>query len=221
MNDTNNMDSEVSLYQSAPKIHAREVEGSFNTLRRSVVFVLLGLYYFLPWLTWDDRQAILWDLPARKFYILGLTFWPQDFIYMAWLLIIAGIGLFFFTALAGRLWCGYACPQTVWTQVFVWLERIAEGPRSKRLKLDKAPWNSEKILRRCAKQFLWITFSLWTGFIFVGYFTPVRELDDKIIKFAGEITKQYSAHLIGSLSKPLTQEEQWKKLMDEPDPLQD
>ncbi|MGI9290951.1 MAG: cytochrome c oxidase accessory protein CcoG [Gammaproteobacteria bacterium] len=178
------MDNEVSLYQSAPRIHAREIDGLFSRMRKSVVFILLGIYYCFPWLTWDDRQAVLWDLPARKFYIFGLTFWPQDFIYMAWLLIIAGMSLFFFTALAGRLWCGYACPQTVWTQVFVWLERIAEGPRSKRLKLDKAPWSIEKALRRCAKQFLWITFSLWTGFIFVGYFTPVRELDDKIFSLS-------------------------------------
>ena len=95
---------------------------------------------------------------------------------MAWLLIIAGISLFFITALAGRLWCGYACPQTVWTQAFVWMERITEGNRSKRIKLDKAPWGTEKVLRKSAKQVLWISFSLWTGFIFVGYFTPVREL---------------------------------------------
>ena len=170
------MDSNTSLYQSTPKIHAREVEGIFERLRKAAVLALLGIYYIVPWFQWDDRQAILWDLPARKFYILGLTFWPQDFIYMAWLLIIGGICLFFFTALAGRLFCGYACPQTVWTSAFVWMERLTEGNRSKRIKLDKAPWGPEKILRKGAKQFLWISFALWTGFIFVGYFTPVREL---------------------------------------------
>ncbi len=178
------MDSETSLYQSAEKIHAREIDGTFARLRKSAVFMLLGIYYVLPWVTWDGRQAVLFDLPARKFYIFGLTFWPQDFIYMAWLLIIAGISLFFFTALAGRLWCGYACPQTVWTQAFVWLERIAEGNRSRRLKLDKAPWGPEKILRRGFKQFLWIGFALWTGFIFLGFFSPVRELSERIVSLS-------------------------------------
>lgn len=178
------MDSEISLYQSAPKIHAREVDGKFARMRKGTVLLLLGIYYIIPWLNWEGRQAVLFDLPARKFYIFGLTFWPQDFIYMAWLLIIAGISLFFVTALAGRLWCGYSCPQTVWTTAFVWMERIAEGNRSKRLKLDKAPWGPEKIFRKSLKQFLWINFALWTGYTFVAYFTPARELDDKIFNFA-------------------------------------
>jgi len=178
------MDAQQGLYVSAEKIHAREVNGRFERLRIASTVLLLGLYYVLPWITWDDRQAVLFDLPARRFYIFGLTFWPQDFIYMAWLLIIAGVGLFFVTALAGRLWCGYACPQTVWTNAFVWMERLTEGNRSKRIKLDKAPWTGEKILRKSAKQFLWITFSLWTGFIFVGYFTPVRELAPSIVNFS-------------------------------------
>ncbi len=178
------MDAQQGLYVSAEKIHAREVDGSFERLRTASTGLLLGLYYVLPWITWDDRQAVLFDLPARRFYIFGLTFWPQDFIYMAWLLIIGGVGLFFVTALAGRLWCGYACPQTVWTNAFVWMERLAEGNRSKRIKLDKAPWTAEKILRKGAKQVLWISFALWTGFIFVGYFTPVRELAPSIINFS-------------------------------------
>jgi len=178
------MDEQNSLYVSAAKIHAREVDGLFDRLRSVATLVLLGLYYVLPWFTWDERQAVLFDLPARRFYIFGLTFWPQDFFYMAWLLIIAGIGLFLVTALAGRLWCGYACPQTVWTNAFVWLERIAEGNRSKRMKLDKAPWTTEKILRKTAKQILWVSFALWTGFIFVGYFTPVRELAREIVTFS-------------------------------------
>ncbi len=178
------MDAQQGLYVSAEKIHAREVDGRFDRLRSASTILLLGLYYVLPWFTWDDRQAVLFDLPARRFYIFGLTFWPQDFIYMAWLLIIAGVGLFFVTALAGRLWCGYACPQTVWTNAFVWMERLAEGNRSKRIKLDKAPWTAEKILRKGAKQVLWISFALWTGFIFVGYFTPVRELAPEIISFS-------------------------------------
>jgi cytochrome c oxidase accessory protein FixG len=135
----------------------------------------------LPWLSWNGHQLVLFDLPARKFHVFGLTFWPQDFFFLAWLLIMAGLSLFFFTALAGRLWCGYACPQTVWTEVFLWIERKIEGDRNRRMKLDAAPWNGAKIARKSLKQFLWITFALWTGFTFVGFFTPIHEL-------AGEVT---------------------------------
>ena len=178
------MDAQQSLYVSAAKIHAREVDGVFDRLRSATTLLLLGIYYITPWLVWDDRQAVLFDLPARRFYIFGLTFWPQDFFYMAWLLIIAGVSLFFFTALAGRLFCGYACPQTVWTNAFVWMERIAEGKRAKRVKLDKSDWTAEKIARKALKQFLWITFALWTGFTFVGYFTPILELAREIVTFS-------------------------------------
>ena len=170
-----------SFYVAHEKIYPREVKGRYATLRNLAVWVLLGIYYVFPWLTWDDRQAVLFDLPARKFYIFGLTFWPQDFFFMAWLLIIAALCLFFFTAVAGRLWCGYACPQTVWTETFLWMERITEGNHSQRRRLDKGPWTKEKVLRKTAKQVLWIGFALWTGFTFVGYFTPVEELGRKIV----------------------------------------
>jgi cytochrome c oxidase accessory protein FixG len=170
-----------SLYLKEPKIYPREVSGRFDRLRKIAVFVLLGLYYVLPWLTWDGRQAVLFDLPARRFYLLGLDFWPQDFIYLALLLISAGLSLFFFTALAGRLWCGYACPQTVWTEVFLWMERWVEGDRNKQMKLDKAPWSGQKLARKATKQFLWVTFALWTGFTFVGFFTPIRELGASVL----------------------------------------
>lgn len=152
------------------------MKGRFRNLRTAAVLLLLGIFYGLPWLQWHGRQAVLFDLPARKFYIFGLTFLPQDFFYLTWLLIIAALSLFFFTALAGRLWCGYACPQTVWTDAFVWMERITEGNRSQRIKLDNGPWNFNKLWRKSAKQFLWLSFALYTGFSFVGYFTPVREL---------------------------------------------
>jgi len=171
------------LYRAAPKIYPREQDGRFQRLRHTAVVVLLGLYYVMPWLTWNGRQAVLFDLPARRFYILGLTFWPQDFFYLTWLLILAGLSLFFFTALAGRLWCGYACPQTVWTEVFLWMERWTEGDRNKRMKLDAAPWSAEKLARKGGKQALWITFALWTGFTFVGFFTPIRELGPRVLTF--------------------------------------
>ena len=173
-----------ALYRSEDKIYPREIKGRFATLRRLAMFVLLGLFYGGPWLSWAGRQAILFDLPARKFYIFGLTLWPQDFVYLALLLIMLAVCLFFFTALAGRLWCGYACPQTVWTEAFAWIERAIEGDRSKRMKLDKAPWSMSKLGKKATKQFFWITFALFTGMTFVGYFVPIRELAVNLATFS-------------------------------------
>jgi cytochrome c oxidase accessory protein FixG len=173
-----------SYYEAHRKVYPREVRGRFASLRRIAVWVLLGIFYGLVWLQWNGRQAVLFDLPARKFYLFGLTMWPQDFIFLSWLLIIAALSLFFFTAVGGRLWCGYACPQTVWTEAFLWMERWTEGDRAKRIKLDKAPWSAEKLARKSAKQFLWITFAAWTGFTFVGYFSDVRTLGANLLDFS-------------------------------------
>ena len=166
----------AAMYVAAAKIYPREIDGRFSRLRKAAVVLLLGLFYGLAWLDWDGHQALLFDLPARKFHIFGLTLWPQDFLYLTLLLIIAALSLFFFTALAGRLWCGYACPQTVWTELFVWIEQWTEGPRSQRMKLDRAPWTAAKLLRKGSKQLLWLSLALFTGFTFVGYFTPIRTL---------------------------------------------
>ncbi|MDH5178895.1 MAG: cytochrome c oxidase accessory protein CcoG [Gammaproteobacteria bacterium] len=171
------------FYEKHKKVYPREVHGLFATLRVTGVLTLLGLYYLLPWLSWEGHQAVLFDLPARKFYIFTLTFWPQDFIYLAALLIISALALFFFTTLAGRLWCGYACPQTVWTEVFLWMERWFEGDRNKQIKLDNAPMAGGKFLRKSAKHTVWLLFSLWTGFTFVGYFTPITELGQAVLQF--------------------------------------
>jgi cytochrome c oxidase accessory protein FixG len=173
-----------ALYAARQKIYPREIKGRFQRLRVYAVFALLGLYYVLPWIRWGERQAVLFDLPARKFHIFGLTLWPQDFYFLTWLLIIAALALFFFTALAGRLFCGYACPQTVWTETFVWIERWVEGSRTQQMKLARAPLSGEKILRKGTKYFLWFAFALWTGFTFVGYFTPITELAGKIASFS-------------------------------------
>jgi cytochrome c oxidase accessory protein FixG len=173
-----------SLYRKEPKVYPRHVSGRFARLRVIAVWILLGLYYLLPWIKIGGHQSVLFDLPARKFYILGFTFWPQDFIYLALLLVTAGLALFFFTALAGRLWCGFACPQTVWTEVFVMIERWTEGDRQKRIKLDKASWSREKVLRKSSKQILWVTFAAWTGFTFVGFFTPIRELATGVLSMS-------------------------------------
>ena len=170
-----------SLYAAQQKVYPREVTGRFARLRVIAMIALLGLFYALPWAMWDGHQALLFDLPARKFYVFGLTFFPQDFFLLTLLLIIAAISLFFFTALAGRLWCGYACPQTVWTEIFMWMEQLAEGKRQQRMKLDRAPWSLEKIPRKAAKQAMWIPFALFTGYTFVGYFTPVRDLTASVM----------------------------------------
>jgi cytochrome c oxidase accessory protein FixG len=172
-----------ALYVSEAKVYPREVSGLFQRLRHLAVFVLLGLYYGVAWVSIDGQQLVLWDLPARKFHVFGLVFWPQDFIFLALLLVMAGLSLFFFTAMAGRLWCGYACPQTVWTEVFIWMERWTEGDRAKRMKLDAAPWSREKLLRKGSKHLLWAAFALWTGFTFVGYFTPIRDLGARLLPF--------------------------------------
>jgi cytochrome c oxidase accessory protein FixG len=172
-----------ALYESHQKIYPRDVEGRFSRLGTLSGWVLLGLFYGLPFIRWEDHQAILFDLPARKFYLFGLTLWPQDFFYLAALLILAGLTLFFFTALAGRIWCGYACPQTVWTEVFLWIEKKVEGNRNKRIRLDKGNTDTHKIKLKFIKQAIWILFSLWTGFTFVGFFTPIYVLAESILLF--------------------------------------
>jgi len=174
---------EQSLYAQREKIYPREVHGLFARLRTLGVVGLLGIYYLTPWLRWDGHQAILLDLPARKFHIFSLTLWPQDFIYLAFLLIIAGLTLFFVTALAGRIWCGYACPQTVWTEAFLWIERKVEGDRMRQQKLDAMPMSARKFRIKATKQILWLLFAGWTGFTFVGYFTPIIELGQRLLTF--------------------------------------
>ena len=167
---------EQELYKKRQKIYVREVHGIFAALRIAAMVALLGIYYGLPWIKWDGHQAVLFDLPARKFYIFGLTFWPQDFFYLSMLLIIAAISLFMFTALAGRLWCGYACPQTVWTEIYMWIERKIEGVARVQKKRDQGPHDAGYFGIKTAKHAAWLAFSLWTGFTFVGYFTPIQEL---------------------------------------------
>jgi len=165
-------DPTQAVYAEDTKIYPRQVHGTFAQLRLAAVVVLLGIFYGLPWLRWEDHQAVLLDLPARKFYLFGLTLWPQDFIYLAFLLAMAGFCLFFFTSLAGRLWCGYACPQTVWTEIFLWMEHGFEGDRLQQMKLDSSRMSWRKFRIKFTKHTLWIIFSVFTGFTFVSYFTP-------------------------------------------------
>lgn len=166
----------VSFYEKHQKIYPRDVKGWWTTWRWVFVWLTQIIFYGAPWLVWNDRQAILFHLVERKFYLFGLVLWPQDVFYLAVLLIISAYALFLFTAIAGRLFCGYACPQTVYSEIFMWIESRIEGDRNARMKLDKGPLSARKIRLKAIKHLLWIALSLWTGFTLVAYFTPVQEL---------------------------------------------
>jgi cytochrome c oxidase accessory protein FixG len=176
MNAPAQKEAVIKMYAAREEIHPREIAGRYASLRWACVWLTQILFYGLPWLQLHGRQAVLFDLGARKFHLFGLVLWPQDFIYLAGLLIVCAYGLFLVTAVAGRVWCGYACPQTVYTEIFLWIERRIEGKRSARIRLGRQPWTMAKIGKRSAKHLAWGAVALWTGFTFVGYFTPVREL---------------------------------------------
>ena len=168
--------AELDLYQRREKIYTRKIEGFYQRVRLYTGWPLLIGYFLLPWINWDGRQSVWFDLPARKFHIFGLTLWPQDLPLLAFLLIIAAFALFAITTFAGRIWCGYTCPQTVWTTMFMWVEQKTEGSRNQRIKLDKAPWGIAKASKKFAKHVGWLVIALATGATFVGYFSPMREL---------------------------------------------
>jgi len=166
----------VSLYEATKKIYPRTVQGIFAKWRWIMVVLTQLVFYGLPWLEWGQRQAVLFDLGARRFYIFGLVLYPQDFIYLTAILVISAFSLFLFTAIAGRLWCGYACPQTVYSEIFMWVERKIEGDRSARMRLDGEKMSLEKLVKKVYKHLFWLAIAMWTGFTFVGYFTPIKDL---------------------------------------------
>ncbi len=166
----------VSLYAAQKKIYPRSAKGVFANWRILFVIATQLVYFGLPWLQWNGRQAVLFDLVNRKFYLFGLTIMPQDFVYLAALLMCSAFGLFTWTTIAGRLWCGYSCPQTVYTEIMLWIEEKIEGDRNKRIKLDKEPWSLRKLRIKGTSHGIMILFSLWTGFTLVGYFTPMHDL---------------------------------------------
>ena len=166
----------ILLYAPGKKLYPRAIKGSFNTLRWLMVALTQLLYYGLPWITWENRPAVLLNLVERKFYIFGLVLWPQDFIYLTALLLTSAFSLFLFTAIAGRLFCGYACPQTVYTSIFMQIERWIEGDRAQRMRLDTKGSPGERSIKKTLKFAAWGIVALWTGFTFAGYFTPIRDL---------------------------------------------
>ncbi len=176
--------AEVDLYKKREKIYTRGVAGFYQRLRLYTGWPLLLGYFLLPWINWDGHQAVLFNLPERQFYIFFLTFWPQDFPMLAWLLVIAAFSLFAVTTWAGRVWCGYTCPQTVWTAIFMWAEQLCEGSRNQRIKRDRGPLNADKVWRKTAKHIMWIGFAFLTGFTFVGYFYPIREMSVELVTFS-------------------------------------
>ena len=158
------------------KIYPRSIDGPYTRWRWVFVWLTQAVFYGLCWLPWHGRQAVLFDIDTRKFYLFDLVLWPQDTIYLVFLMILGALALFLFTAVAGRLWCGYSCPQTVYTEIFLWFEKVIEGDRSQRIKLDAAPWSARKLALKGGKHVVWILFAFWTGITFVGYFMPIREL---------------------------------------------
>lgn len=174
----------ISLYEAHEKIYPRSISGPLTKWRWVMVWLTQLFFYGMPWIQWGQRQALLFNLETKKFFIFGFVFYPQDLIYLTVLLIISALSLFLFTAVAGRLWCGYTCPQTVYTEIFLWIEAKIEGDRAARIKLDDAPLSFKKLSIKASKHFVWIVFALWTGFTFVGYFTPIRELAVNTLHFS-------------------------------------
>ena len=222
---------EGDLYASRKKIQPRSIKGRFNSFRWAMVWITQVVFYGLAWLPWNGRQAVLFDLLERKFYIFGLVLWPQDVVYLSLLLIISALGLFLVTAVAGRVWCGYACPQSVYTEIFMWIERRIEGDRSARMKLDAAPMNARKLGLRAAKHGIWALLALWTGFTFVGYFTPIKELAAEIASwtigpwegfwmvFYAAFTYLFAGHMREQVCKYMCPYARFQGVMFDPDTL--
>lgn len=166
----------IRMYAPREKIYTREVHGRYTIWRWLCVWLTQAVYYGLPWITWNGRPAVLFDLAARKFYLFGIVLWPQDFIYLAAALILGACLLFFLSAVGGRVWCSFGCPHTVYTEIFSWIEYRIEGNRSARIRLDKQPLSAHKVARKAAKHAAWIAVSAWTGITLVAYFTQIRTL---------------------------------------------
>ena len=222
---------EESLYEVHQKVHPRAVSGIFATWRWALVWLTQLIFYGMCWLPWNGRQAVLFDLVERKFYIFGLVFWPQDVFLLASLLPIWAFPLFLFPAGGGRLWCGYACPQTVYTEIFTWIEQKIEGERNARIKLDAAPMSARKLWLRSAKYGAWILLAFWTGFTFVGYFTPIKTVWSSLWSFSlgpwetfwmlfyGAFTYLFAGHMREQVCKHMCPYARFQGVMFDPNTL--
>lgn len=182
------------------KIHTRSFSGIFRRLRMTIAGALALLFFGTAWINWDGHQAVLWDLTERKFYVFGTTFLPEDFLLLAFVMSISAFLLLAITVVAGRVWCGYACPQSTWTWAFMWMEKITEGDSYQRVKLDAAPWSLDKLFRRSSKHLLWILASLATGIAFMGYFMPVRTLVSDLASAQLEINYSFWVFFIAAMT---------------------
>ncbi|MGE5538787.1 MAG: cytochrome c oxidase accessory protein CcoG [Gemmatimonas sp.] len=176
------------LYEKRRKIYPKKADGRFRRLKWLVMAVTLAIYYIAPWIRWDrgpamPDQAILIDLPARRFYFFFIEIWPDEVYFITGLLIVAALALFLFTSLFGRVWCGYACPQTVWTDLFIAVERWIEGERNQRIRLDAAPWSIGKLTRKSAKHAIWLAIAIATGGAWVFYYADAPTLAGQLVRF--------------------------------------
>ncbi|MCW2235657.1 cytochrome c oxidase accessory protein CcoG [Azospirillum canadense] len=182
-----------SMYQKHSKVYPKAVSGTFRRLKWTALAVLLAIYYVLPWIRWDrgpnaPDQAVLLDLANRRFYLFVVELWPQQIYYLTGALILAALGLFLATSLAGRVWCGYACPQTVWTDLYVWVERLVEGDRGERIRLDQGPWTARKLGRKALKNLIWLLIAAATGGAWIFYFTDAPTLLGELARFEASST---------------------------------
>jgi len=208
-----NRSADRLLYAGRQKVYPKRARGTFRRLKWLLMAVTLGIYYAVPWLRWDrgpdlPSQAVLLDMEHERFFMFGLEIWPQEFYFVTGLLILASLTLFLVTSLAGRVWCGYFCPQTVWTDLMVAIERFWQGDRNARLRLDKAPWSVEKVLKKTATHLSWLVIAMATGGAFVFYFadapTLLRELlmgtaPAAAYAFAGIFT--FTTYLLGGIAR--------------------
>ena len=175
--------SKADRFSPGNRIYVRAIDGLWTSVRRRMGWITMLFFLLLPWIPWGNRQAVWFNLGEQKFHVFGLTIWPQDLTLLAAIFVIAAFALFFVTTYLGRVWCGYTCPQTVWTFMFIWFEEKLEGARNKRIKLDQMPWSFNKIWRKTAKHTAWILLSLMTAMTFVSYFVPSREVYIDVFTF--------------------------------------
>ena len=173
----------IKPYKAEGGVYVREQKGFYQQVRRNIGWLLMMMFIAMPWVQFNGQQAILFDVVSQEFRIFAVTFWPQDFIFLAGVLMAAAFALFFITTWLGRVWCGYVCPQTIWTLAYVWIEHRTEGTRNQRIALDKAPWTMNKISRKSLKHICWLLMSLLTASTFISYFVPEGELYRGLFSF--------------------------------------